>query len=327
MNQLFDKVLQVNIYLQPVQFCLSIVLNTLNICVLNSRALRSSPCTHYFIAYAVFSMMYTSLVCPINFSRDFFIDWSNTPIGCKIHTYFVFLAPLLARVMLVLASFERYCSSSQLHRLNLTSTIRRVRLIIVIGTILCIIYMSPILTIYYSKEPSGTCLQYSNLLISIYVISHILLYYISAPLLMIIFGVLIISNTRQYAARIGLHSNGVHGRRTERQLTRMLLLQVVVHLILTVPFDIIYSMNAFDPSTRTSNIKFVRSISFIWQQCDYFVSFFLYVLSESAYRKQLVRILKCAKQPNKTILGFTNQMETIYEHPIVTNTLSFITRK
>ncbi|CAF2924163.1 unnamed protein product [Rotaria sp. Silwood2] len=200
--------------------------------------------------------------------------------------------------MLVLASFNPYCSSSHPRRLCSTSTIRRARLFIAIGTILCIIYMSPILAIYYWKQTSSTCLQYSNLLISIYVFNQILLYYISAPLLMIIFGLLTISNTRQHITRIGSQSHVARVRRTERQLTRMLLLQMSVHLILTVSFGVVYSMNAFDPSTRTSNIIAVRYILVIWQQCDNFVPFFLYVLSGSAYRKQLVYILKFIKRLN-----------------------------
>ncbi|CAF4605474.1 unnamed protein product [Rotaria sp. Silwood2] len=300
MSQLFEKVIQVNAYLQPVQFCLSVIANTLNIYVLSSRALRSSPCTHYFFACAVFCIIYTSLVCPLHFARGFYIDWLNTPIGCKMYTYFAFLTPVLARTMLVLASFDRYCSSSQSPRLRSASTVRRGRLLIIISTILCIIYISPMLAMYYSKEPSGICMQYSSLLISIYIVSQIIIYYISLPALMIIFGLLTISNARQCVTRTGPQLNFVRGRRTEKQLTRMLLLQVSVHLVLTVPFGVIYSMNAFDPSTRTPNNRAVRNILFMWQQCDYFVSFFLYVLSGSIYRKQLAHILKFIKRSNQS---------------------------
>ncbi|CAF3344914.1 unnamed protein product [Rotaria sp. Silwood2] len=300
MSQLFEKVIQVYVYLQPVQFCLSVIANTLNIYVLSSHALRSSPCTHYFFACAVFCIIYTSLVCPLHFARGFYIDWVNTPIGCKMHTYFAFLTPLLARTMLVLASFDRYCSSSQSPRLRSTSTVRRGRLLIIISTILCIIYISPMLAMYYSKEPSGICMQYSSLLISIYIVSQIIIYYISLPALMIIFGLLTISNARQCVTRTGPQLNFVRGRRTEKQLTRMLLLQMSVHLVRTVPFGVIYSMNAFDPSTRTPNNRAVRNILFMWQQCDYFVSFFLYVLSGSIYRKQLAHILKFIKRSNQS---------------------------
>ncbi|CAF2744501.1 unnamed protein product [Rotaria sp. Silwood2] len=304
MSQLLNQVLQVNMYLQPLQFLLSIIANTLNICLLCSCTLRSSPCTHYFMAYAIFSIIYTCLICPLQFLRGFNIYLVNTPIGCRLHLYFVFLPSLLARMMLVLASFDRYCASFQPQRLNSSSTVRKARLLIIIATILCITYMSPLLAIYHRKESSGTCLQDSNLLINIYIFSQILLYYISAPLLMIIFGLLTISNTRRLLTRIGPQLNFGRWRRTERQLTRMLLLQMSIHLVLTLPFGIIYSMNAFDPSTITSNIMTVRNILVIWQQCDYFVSFFLYIFSGSAYRKQLVHMLKSIKLRNRIIHPF-----------------------
>jgi len=34
-------------------------------------------------------------------------------IGCKIQLYIVFLPAILARLMLILASFDRFCSSSK----------------------------------------------------------------------------------------------------------------------------------------------------------------------------------------------------------------------
>ncbi|CAF3934360.1 unnamed protein product [Rotaria sp. Silwood1] len=306
MSQLLNQVLQVNMYFQPLQFLLAIVANTLNICVLYSRTLRSSPCTHYFIAYAIFSMIYTILICPLQFLRGFNIYLEHTSIGCRLHLFIVFLPPLLARVMLVFASFDRYCSSYQPQRLNSTSIIQRTRINIIIATILCTMYMSPISAIYHRKEPSGTCIQDSNILINIYIFTQILLYYIMAPLLMIIFGLLTISNTGRHLASIGAQINFGLYHRTERYLTRMLLLQISIHLVLTVPFGVIYSMNAFNPSTITPNITAVRNILVMWQQCDYFVSFFLYILSGSVYRKQLVRLLKSIKVLNRRIYPFNN---------------------
>ena len=81
----------------------------------------------------------------------------------------------------------------------------------------------------------------------------------------------------------------------------MLLLQISAHLVLTVPFGVMYFMNAFDPSTRTPKLTAVRLILVIWQQCEYFVSFFLYVLSGSIYREQLLHLFKFTKHVNRQI--------------------------
>ncbi|CAF1053066.1 unnamed protein product [Rotaria sp. Silwood1] len=258
MSKLLEQVLQANIYLQPLQLSLVMVINILNICVLCSRALRSSSCTHYFLAYAIFSIIYSCLACLTQFLRGFSIDWAKNQIGCKIHFYILFVVPFQANLMLVLASFDRYCSSSKSHRLHSKSTIQTPTIIILIATIVAAIYMSPMLVIYYWNETIRTCHLHANITIYIYIFSQIFLYYILAPLLMIIFGFLTISNIRRQSMRLVYLTVSMRRRRTERQLTLMLLLQVGVHLILILPFGVIYCMNSLKPSTRTPDILAIR---------------------------------------------------------------------
>jgi hypothetical protein len=291
MSKLLEQVLLANIYLQPIHFFLSIITNILNICILCSRALRSSPCSYYFFAYAVLSIIYTCLACPTQFLRGFYIDWANGKIGCKIHFYILYVIPFQANLMLILASFDRYCSSSKSRGLHLRSTIRTARKIIVIGIVLSATYMSPTLAIYYWNESMRTCQLYYSIIINTYMVSQVFLYYVLAPILMVIFGLLTISNIRRQSIRLPYLSTYMRRRRTERQLARMLILQVGVHLILILPFGIIYCMNILKPSTRTPDILAIRYILVMWQQLDYFVSFFLYVLSAKVYRQQLIHLL------------------------------------
>jgi hypothetical protein len=298
MSKLLEQVLQANIYLQPVQFLLATIANIINIRVLCSRVLRSSPCTHYFLAYAIFSTIYTFLICPTLFLRGFYIDWANGEISCKIYFYILFLIPFQANLMLILASFDRYCSSSRLCRLHSRSTIKIARINIVFGILLSAVYMSPMLVIYYWNETDYKCLPQTNILINMYIFSHVFLYYILAPLLMFIFGMLTISNIRQQTTRTAPLTGSMRRRRTEGQLARMLILQVSIHIILILPFGIIYCVNVVEPSTQTPTVLAVRLASLIWQQCDYFVSFFLYIFSGSVYRRELIRISTFTKTPN-----------------------------
>ena len=61
----------------------------------------------------------------------------------------------------------------------------------------------------------------------------------------------------------------------------MLILQVAVHFIRTLPYAITYCMNALIPSTRTAIILAIREIAVPWFQCDLFVLFFLYIVADS----------------------------------------------
>jgi hypothetical protein len=243
MNRLLEQVLQANIYIQPLQLFLGITTNILNIRVLSSRTLRSSPCTHYFLAYAIFCIIYTSLVCPTQFVRGLHIDPANGRVGCKMHSYALFVFPFLVNLMLILASFDRYCSSSPSRRFHSKCTIQTARINIIVATLSGVIYMSPMLVIYSWDESHNKCLPKTNIVIYIYTFSQVFLYYILTPVLMFIFGVRTIINIRQQSTRAVPLTTCKRGRRSEGQLARMLLLQVGVHLILVLPFGIIYMMN------------------------------------------------------------------------------------
>jgi hypothetical protein len=299
MSNLIAQVFQAAKYIQPIHFFLAITTNILNIRILCSRALRFSPCTHYFLAYAIFSILYTCVLCSSQMSRGFSFNWANGKVTCKVEFYILFLLPFQANLMLILSSFDRYCSSSQSRLLNSASTIKKARIFIVSGTLLCVVYISPILVIYEWNAVTNVCLPKSSTLINIYIFSQIVVYYILEPILLLLFGLLTISNIHRQRTVVVPLATTRRARRTEGQLARMLLLQVGVHLIFALPYGVTYCMSSFFPSTQTPTVIGVRSALVMWQQCDYFISFFLYILSGRVYREQLIQILrsiKCSEQ-------------------------------
>ena len=140
---------------------------------------------------------------------------------------------------------DRYWSSSHSCRINSSSAIRANS---VLGTLLPLVYMSPVLVIYQWNEHLRTCLPQTSRLISIYVFSLIVLYYVVALLFMFIFGLLTISNIARKSRRAKLLYASIRRRRTERQLDRMLLLQVSVHLILILPSNTLRTFLWFSSS-------------------------------------------------------------------------------
>ncbi|CAF3373674.1 unnamed protein product [Rotaria socialis] len=311
MSDIITQVLRTNIYIQPIYFFLSLVTNTLNMRILCSRALRSSPCTHYFLAYAVFSIIYNGILCPTQFLRGFSINWANNYIGCKTHAYILFLIPFQANLMIILASFDRYCSSLKLSRLGSKIKIRKTRMLIVISTIGSALYMLPMLTTYNWNEIDKKCLLYPNALVRIYIFSQIFLYYIVTPILMTLFGLMTINKIRKRSPDILALKTFMRGRRTQRQLTKMLFLQIIIHLILVLPFGITYTMNSFRSSTNTPSIIALRLAFVTWQQSDYFISFFLYILSGHVYRRELLRIFGFNETRYKSSRVFVGNQKTI----------------
>lgn len=194
--------------------------------------------------------------------------------------------------MLLLASIDRYYSSKQLYRAHFNSATKTTRIIIIVSTVVITIYILPMLFIYYWDESTKSCYLISNTIANIYTCSQFIIYFIIAPLLMIIFGFSTIINVRRRSTRLIYLNVYRRQQRTEKQLVRMLILQVGVHISLILPYGIIYCINAFQPSTRTPDILALRYILTMWNQLDYFILFFLYFTSGKIYRQQLIRALK-----------------------------------
>lgn len=287
-----EDVLRTNVYIQPICLFLSILTNILNIRVLKCRSLRSSSCTSYFLAYGIFSIVYMIVICPTQFLRAFSINWAHGKLSCKINSFILFLLPFQANLMLVFASFDRYCSSSITYYIQSKNMIRTARLTIVFGLILSSIYMFPMIFIYNFNEIHQKCLPNFSLQSKIYILTQIYLFYILSPILMLIIGLLTIRKIHRQSCRTIHMLTTMRTRRTERQLARMLLFQITIHLILVLPFGIFYTLNTFISSTRTPTIIAIRLACVTWQQSDYFVPFFLYILSGSVYRRELFRLLR-----------------------------------
>ncbi|CAF4871783.1 unnamed protein product [Rotaria sp. Silwood1] len=277
------------IFIQPIHLILTIVSNTLNIFILIRRSLRSFPCTHYFLVYSIFSILYACFTCPLQFLRSYGILWTNTPVGCRMQTFIFQTTTSIANLMILLASIDRFCSSSQSAKLRSISSMKTTRWIICIGIIVYIICMSPLLAISYWNN---ICLQYSNIYITIYMSSQITIYYGLTLLLMILFSLLTIVNIRQQLTRIGPMIRFNRNRRTEGQLSRMLLIQIMAYLLFTFPIGIIQILMTFFSSMRTPLIQGLRMIFVMWQQCIFFLSFFLFIASGSIYRKEMIQLFK-----------------------------------
>ncbi len=112
----YNLLVQVNrstVYLSWIIIASVVLTNTINISVLSRRNLRTSSCTHYFIALAIASLVYMCFT-PLNMFLDnrFGLSLSYLPFGCRFQAFFVFAPLLFFTIMLVCASFDRFCGSS-----------------------------------------------------------------------------------------------------------------------------------------------------------------------------------------------------------------------
>jgi hypothetical protein len=77
---------------------------------------------------------------------------------------------------------------------------------------------------------------------------------------------LTINNIRNQARRVMTVIPQNSHRRTDAQLTHVLIIQIVIHLIFSLPTVVTYIITTFMPSIITPTVTGFRAISIIWQQ-------------------------------------------------------------
>ncbi len=301
----YDLLVQVNrstVYLSWIIIASVVLTNTINISVLSRRNLRTSSCTHYFIALAIASLVYMCFT-PLNMFLDnrFGLSLSYLPFGCRFQAFFVFAPLLFFTIMLVCASFDRFCASSTSVRMRNFSNRRIAQRVIIIISISLTIYMSPFTLIYHWDYNINQCEQYSTTLIVGYLYTRVILDYIIGPLGMITFGLLTIRNIRNQTRRVIPMGQQHRHRRTEGQLARVLIIQVGIHLFFSLPAAAMYVVTTFVPWANTPFFSGLRLISTLWQQPIFFLSFFSYILSSTAFRTELLKMLKLNNRNNRIV--------------------------
>ena len=188
-----------------------------------------------------------------------------SPIFCKILSYFLNLCPTLSAYFIVFTSIDRYYSSSiDVHKHQLSN---RHRALIGFDT---------------PHDGIPLCHIQSKFLSNrIFLILDLILYVILAPFSMLVFGCLTIYNTKQ-ARSIPVRTSRY--RRTESQLSRILFLQIATHIILTIPFCIIFFLMILPISAQYT---IICKIPFYLTTTT---TFFLYLLSARVYRLELLRL-------------------------------------
>jgi hypothetical protein len=148
---------------------------------------------------------------------------------------------------------------------------------------------------------------------------YMILYSICPSLLMFLFGILTLIHLRQQrqiAPRISKMNRNV--RRTDIQLLRMLVGQVLVIIIATFPFTIyqLYTSLTLNLSKNTLRIALENLLGEIAGVLTYFAhssSFYLYTLTGTVFRKELLKIFGCSHR-NRNRIHLTHRQI----HPIST---------
>lgn len=290
--EFYEIVIKLSQIVNPILIVFGIIGNLLNIIILNERHIRISPCSIYFLSLSINNLFYSSILMIYNYLLDVYkfdpAAYSN--IFCKLISYLLNVTPQLSVFYIVLASIDRYFSSSSNVGIRRLSNKKMSIYLLSIVTLYTFLMMIGILITFDLRNDGLGCTSRSDSLFNqIFLIIEVTQYVILCPLLLLIFGFLTIENTRKLMfmrRRLSVH------RRTEKQLSKMLIVQVLTHLILVLPFCTMFLMLIIPIEFRlTFRFYIIYTLTKIPFYLTFISPFFLYILSAKIYRDEFQRIL------------------------------------
>jgi hypothetical protein len=281
--------------------------NTLNCIVFLQKRLRSNPCSLFFAAASMANMivMIYYITPTIQSAYNTPLENSNL-IYCKLRLYVRNALLVISRSYLSLACVACYCQSSRNVRIRELSRSKIViRAIIIVPIIWFII---PLHIPFLTSIQNGKCQMWAGaaaLYHSIYIC------FVAAILptsLMIIFSLLAFRNLRQMSRNIrpvnipGLPQEGgtnqsadkMRLQQRDRQLSKMLFVQIVVYMIFTIAYPLNTLYNAIvliiggtKSTDRTAIENFILFITSGFLLNFYSAASFFVFLTSTAFRKEL----------------------------------------
>jgi len=222
--------------------------NILNTLVFLQKTLRSSSCSMYMIAAYI---LYTVVLC-FALSTTFYALTHTDPLTysepyCKIRQYLISAIFTMARCCVGMACVDRYAISSQNVNIRAFGRPRVARY--VIAFIIVMLFIAASHLIIFNTIQNGKCVM-PGFYPYFYTAYAIVVAAIVPPSMMVTFTILAAKNIRQLRRRVqpvrfdrNHNANvniGVHLKKNDYQLLKMLMVDITIYCISATPTPIYY---------------------------------------------------------------------------------------
>ncbi|UJR22962.1 hypothetical protein I4U23_025989 [Adineta vaga] len=259
-----------------------------NLLIFSKPNQRKNPTSLYFFANTITNLIALYLGMLIRYLQDIAnIDLVNSYLViCKLRSYFLYLSFSLSNWYIVLATIDRYLISSENNNRRRLSTLKNTYFSIGFTTILFSLTYCHILILYNIQ--SSSCYPQFGFYRIFNDIQLIIQFSLLPPLIMAFFGLLTIQNIRSIQGRIG-NTRHAHLRQRDIQLSKMLLLQVIITIVCSLPLIITQLISTMTTTVVKSILRLTienfasqigRHLAF--SNCS--ISFYLYTLAGSEFR-------------------------------------------
>ncbi|CAF0850270.1 unnamed protein product [Adineta steineri] len=278
-----------------------------NILVFSRPSMCREPCAAYFFWSTCFSLIYVLILQPVRvLAVSFNIDQANYNLGiCKIEFFVFYITRSASSWFIVIACIDRFLHSSANAHFRQMSSLKIAKIVILITSIVIILLHSHMLVYYeisYSSDQFGNiipaCFGRKGIYRTFIGFWNLALYSFCPSILMLFFGLLTLKNLHQHRLVIPVNfETNRQVRRTDTQLLRMLIAQVLVIFICTLPISIIQLYSSFTLNVVKNTLRLAQEnlAARIASELTYFAhssTFYLYTLTGTIFRKELSKIIR-----------------------------------
>jgi hypothetical protein len=270
------------------------------------KPLRTTSCSLYFRALSINDL----LVLYIYVLLQWFVDqYGFDPTKsynwyCKMKQFLNVSLYTLSPYFVVLACFDRLCTSSTNVRLRRIASIRVASYLIpcMVIFIFAAYFYVPVWYELVVTSTSSSCIIVSPIYNKIFAIVLVLLLAVIPPVLMVILCSVTFILLRQQRRRV-MPVNQVRLRQRDNQILKMLFIYVLSHLMCTIPFGVILVIVVFElPSPSPLHILLFRLFVLLFN-VSFSTSFYIYTLGTPFYRHELCSLIIVIKKRFLRMIG------------------------
>jgi hypothetical protein len=237
-------------------------------------------------------------IIPIIFSLDHADITTLYPVACKIQFYIRHASFQMMRTYKVLACIDRFALSSMEAKIRSFSQYKIAFRLIIIGGIfwaLVVIFFAVVRTIQ-----NGSCGIFNDLYSSIYTIYYLIFAGILPPALILLLSILVMRNLKQMRSRVQpTRETGERNtlRKRDRDLMKMVLVEVMIYVISTLPFSIylVYQMITTGYVKSKDRKQIESFINYLTQSFLMYLNtalpFYIYLSTSPSFRRECKKIL------------------------------------
>ncbi|CAF4078886.1 unnamed protein product [Adineta steineri] len=276
--------------------------NILTIAVFYQVEQRRNPCSLYLLSMTICNLVCLDVgIIPIIYSLDHPDISTQILLACKLQFYIRHAFFQMMRTYKVLACIDRYAlCSTNVHIRSFSQRKISIILIIVCGIfwLLIVIFFGVVRTI-----KNNSCNIFDSVDLMIYTIYYLIFAGLLPPTLIIIFTMLVFKTLKQLRSRVkptaenGERNTTTVLRKRDRDLIKMVFIEVMFYTISTLPFSIylIYSLITSNISKSKERQQVESFVNYLTQSfIMYFntaLPFYIYFCTSPSFRKQLKRVI------------------------------------